>query len=378
MSESRHGRVRFPRLALERSSRGASLLALLALAATVFASCGGGSSSTASENGPPATTGSSVVYDFTKGDSLSPRGGWVFHDSRWALDTVPGTDGTVGLPFRYPGVEPGEYGMSEMRFSMARGHEFWISFRWHVPANYHHRHDTRLGILPSQRVGWQLGDTVVGTDGASSGVISQQDSTGVFLRFAAKSYYNEVWIGQVRNRNRSAVATSTSRSQWPANNKLLAVWADDYSSRGTGSTIIWGTDLDWAAGQKASEITVGYSVGGKTVSGSPASGGVLIRAQDTGKWIDLVFHGKFASRDGARDGVIESWFRRQGETSWTKAHDIRDADLNRPTGVADSLRTWGYGYLMGWANSGYDKTTTFHLSRIEHGFSRPAHLGNTP
>lgn len=373
MPDSRHGRVLVPGFAFPFGRR-----VLAALAATALVSCGGGSSSTASEGGPPSTFGTSVVYDFTKGDSLSPRGGWVFHDSRWELATIPGTEGTVGLPFRYPGVEPGGYGMSEMRFSMARGDEFWISFRWHVPANYHHRHDTRLEIPASQRVGWQLGDTVVGTDGTSRGVISQQDSTGLFLRYATKSYYNEVWIGDVRNQTRSARATSTSRSQWPANNKLLAVWADEYSARGTGSTIVWGTDLDWASGEKASEITVGYSVGGKTVTGAPASGGILIRSQDAGKWIDLVFHGQFASGSGTRDGVIETWYLRQGETSWTKAHDIRDAQLVRPTVGADSLRTWGYGYLMGWANSGYDQETTFHLSRIEHGLSRPAHLGNTP
>lgn len=350
---------------------------LMLSCALAMQSCGDGSS-TASEDRSPEPSTASVVYDFTKGDSLSPRGGWVFHESRWELATIPGADGAVGLPFRYPGVEPGGYGMSEMRFSMARGSGFWISFRWHVPANYHHRHDTRLEIALAQRAGWALGDTVVGTDGTSWGVISQQDSTGVFLRYALKSAHNEIWNGMVRNRTRNASATASGRSQWPANNKLLAVWADDYSARGTGSTIIWGTDLDWYSGEKASLITVGYSVGGKTVSGSPASGGILIRPQDTGKWIDLVFHGQFSSRDGARDGIVETWFQRQGEASWTKALDIRDANLNRPTGVADSLRTWGYGYLMGWANSGFDQTTTFHLSRIEHGLARPAHLGNTP
>jgi hypothetical protein len=360
-------------LAAQKPSTTAAIL--LAASTILVFSCGG---DTSTSSGTPAAPTASVVYDFTKGDTLVPRGGWVFHDAGWELDTVPGSGGTRGLPFRYPGVVPGEYGMSEMRFSMARGDGFWISFRWHIPANYHHRHDTRIEIPSSQRVGWQLGDTVLGADGTSWGVISQQDSNGIFLRYATKSYYNEVWNGQVRNRSRSATATSSGRSQWPANNKLLAVWADEYSANGTGSTIVWGTDLDWASGEKASELTVGYSIGGKRVTGSPASGGILIRSQDVGKWIDLVFHGQFSSSSGARDGVIETWYQRQGEAAWTKAHDIHDADLNRPTVGADSLRTWGYGYLMGWANSGYDQTTTFHISRIEHSLSRPSRLGTAP
>ncbi|MBK9576935.1 MAG: hypothetical protein IPK50_03555 [Fibrobacterota bacterium] len=351
------------------------LVFALASLALGMVSCGDSGSA---PSAPPSTevwptTSGAVVYDFSKGDSLAPRDGWSFADPGWKLETIPAT-GEKALPFRYPGVVPGDYGMTEMRFGMPKGDKFWISFRWHIPANYHHRHDTRLEIPLASRDGWQLGDTVVGTDNVSWGVVSQQDSSGIFLRFALKSMYNEVWNGEVANRTRGRKATALGRSQWPANNKLLAVWADEYSSRGTGSTIVWGTDLDWASGEKGSLLTVGYSVGGKVVTGAPASGGVLIRAQDAGKWIDLVFHGQFSSADGKRDGVIESWFRRQGETFWTQAHDIRDADLNRPTVGADSLRTWQAGYLMGWANSGYDQVTTFHISRIEHSLARPAFL----
>lgn len=319
-----------------------------------------------------------MVYDFARGDSLAPRGGWVFHSASWKLDTVPGSGGVIGLPFTYPGVSPGGYGMSEMRFSMARGDDFWISLRWHVPSNYHHRHDTRLEIPLAQRGGWILGETLEGTDGTSVGVISHQDSTGIFLRFAQKSYYDQVWNGTVRNRTRRATATASGRSQWPANNKFLAVWSDAYSGQGTGSTIVWCTDLDWASQEKGSHLTVAYSTGGGTGSGSPVSGGILVRAQDAGTWIDLVMHGRFPSREGLRDGVIETWFRRQGESGWTKAHDIRDANLARPVAAHDSLRTWGHGYLMGWANSGYDRTTTFHISRLQHSRVRPALLGDTP
>ncbi|MEN9352900.1 MAG: hypothetical protein RL318_225 [Fibrobacterota bacterium] len=351
-------------------------LGILILPVVFLTACGAESVTTADVS---TAVRPSIVYDFTKGASLAPRGGWHFADTSWKLDTVPGTSGTVtGLPFRYPGVTPGNYGMTEMRFGMPRGEEFWISLRWHVPANYHHRHDTWLTIPQGERTGWALGDTVVGTDSVSWGVISKLDSNGIYLRFALKSAYNEIWTGKVRNHTRKQIATASGRNQWAANNKLMAVWADGYSSQGTGSSIIWGTDLDWISGEKGSQLAVGYSTGGKNVSGAPASGGVLIRAQDSGKWIDLVFHARFASAAGAKDGVIETWFQRRGEAVWTKAHDIRDADLNRATVGADSLRTWGSGYLMGWSNSGFDSMTTFSISRLEYSYGKPAMLRNTP
>lgn len=336
-------------------------------ACLALAGCGSDSSTS---GGPAETTPaveatpSKIAYDFTSGSTLASRDGFYFADPRWEVAPIPGTS-LRGLPFTYDGVAPGKYGMAEMRFGFSPTDEFWLSFRWHVPANYAHRHDTRLEIPSAETAGWALGDTVAGTDGLSKGTISELDSTGIFLRFAAKSIYNEVWVGKVTNLSRQKTATSRSRSQWPANNKLLALWCDDYSAAGQGPTVVFQTDLDWPSGEKRSILTVGHSIGGHRVTEAPVAAGVVLDTQDLGRFLDVVVHLKFSTDSLRKDGVIQSWTRRRGETAYTLRHDIHDADLAKPRGIADSLRFWRAGYLMGWSNSGFDQTTTFHISRLE-------------
>lgn len=316
-----------------------------------------------------------ISYDFSAGDALVNKGGWNFESTSWTLTAVPGGSG-MGLPFAFPGVVPGVDDWTEMRFSMPPTDQFWIHLRWHIPSNYLHRHDTYLNIAGAQTAGWQIGDTVQGTDGVSQGTISLVDSTGVYLRFAAKSSWNDVWIGNVSNITRSNMQLSTGRAQMAANNKLLAMWADDYSAHGFGSTIVWQTDLDWPndTGSHESIITVGYSVGGKTVTGAPASGGVLIGPADVGKYMDIIFNARFSTSPGANDGIIRTFVRKQGESTYTMRHNITNANMDKRSDVAPNLQQWQAGYLMGWSNSGYDTETTFHLSQIEYFDSLPSEL----
>jgi hypothetical protein len=319
-----------------------------------------------------------VRYDFSAGDTLAAKAGWSFENTKWNLASLPDGSGK-GLPFIYPGVKPGNYGMSEMRFSMPPADQFWLSFRWHVPKNYAHRHDTHLDIGGIEAAGWQIGDKVRGADGTSEGVISQIDAKGVFLRLAAQSAMNQVWVGEVTNITRNSKRASTGRSQWGANNKLLAIWADGYSTKGLGSTIVWQTDLtEWSEGRRDSTITVGYSTGNHTVTGPPASGGVLIGPGDAGKYVDLIFHARFTSKPGAKDGVIQTWARKQGEAAYKPYHNITTAEIDKRTDVPAGEQPWHKGYLMGWANSGYDAETTFYISRLVWTGREPAERTQAP
>lgn len=319
------------------------------------------------------TTAEGVVYDFAAGDTLAAKGGWTFAEPNWALTPLAGGKGQ-GLPFQFTGTKPGNYGMREMRFTMPPADAFWLGFRWHIPADYHHRHDTHLDIVGADTAGWQIGDEVRGTVAEAKGVISQVDAKGVFLRYASRSYYNESWVGGITNLTRTSTLPSTGRSQWGANNKLLAIWADGYSAKGLGPTLIWQTDLHWGDGRKESFFTVGYSAGNHTVSRAPATAGVLVSEADRGKFIDIIFHGRFCSKPGAKDGVIRSWVRREGEKDYRKHHDIANAELDQRSDVPAGQQQWCNGYLMGWANSGFDRDTTFHMSRLTWSGSEPAEL----
>lgn len=369
-----------PRRPRHRSA--ATLAWLVALGAALSACGGGGADSAPGPSSGSATDPATprvqalVDYDFPRGDTLAPKNGWAFASTAWSL-TPTGDGAGPALPFSYAGVLPGNYGMSEMRFTMPPQDAFWLRLRLHVPANYAHRHDTELQIANAAAAGWQLGDRVRGTDGLSEGVISRVSERSVFLRFAAKSALNSVWVGTLTNIQRGSTLTSTGRMQWPTNNKLLAIWTDNYSAQGKGPTLIWGTELDWSGSRASrdSQLTVGYAVGGNTVSGAAAVGSLpLITPADAGKAIDIIFHGRFSSRPGAKDGVIRSFVRKQGQTAYTRVHNITNADLDKRSDVAAALQPWRAGYLMGWANSGYDEATTFHLSKIEVFDREPADL----
>jgi hypothetical protein len=315
-----------------------------------------------------------VRYDFSSGDSLAAKNGWAFADANWRM--TPSGDGAgMGLAFLYGGGLPGTDRTSELRFTMPPQDQFWMRFRWHIPANYAHRHDTRLAIANAPAAGWQLGDRVRGTNGVSKGVISRVDDTAVFLRFATDSWLNNVWTGTVTNVTRNSALTSTQRAQWPANNKLLALWTDGYSAQGLGPTIIWTTELAWPGIQaRDTYLAMAHSKGGNTGTGPGASGGVLITPADRGTAIDLIVQARFSTSPGAKDGVIRTFVRKQGETAYVMRHNITNADLDKRSDVAPHLAQWRAGYLMGWANSGYDATTTFHITKLEVFSQQPAEL----
>ncbi len=329
------------------------------------------------------SAGTHVLYDFSAGDTLAAKDGWSFASTSWKLEQVPGS-AAIGLPFTYPGVRPGDYGMSEMRFTAPPTDEFWLKFRLHIPVNYAHRYDVRIDTPDASPQGWQVGDRIQGVDNISEGVVSEVDSTGLFLRNPQVPWSNTVWVGTLRNLTRNTTAKSTGRAGWSSNNKLLAMWADDYSAHGLGSTIVWEmwpvTGGTPGSTPTASELAVHYSPGGHTGAGPHLQSTPFITLPaDGGRYIDLVARGRFSSQPGAKDGVIQTWLRKEGQSAYTLIHDIADADMDkRGTDTSPDLQPWQHGYLMGWANSGYDETTTFHISRIEYSSTPPADLPTTP
>lgn len=332
---------------------------------------------------PTNTTGVHVLYDFSAGDTLAPKDGWSFASTSWILEQVPGSS-AIGLQFSYPGSKVGEDGMREMRFNSPPTDEFWLKFRLHIPVNYTHRSDVRIDTPDASAQGWQVGDRIQGVDGISLGTISAVDSTGFFLRNPARGGVNAVWVGVVRNLTRNTTATTTKRFGYSSNNKLLTLWADGYSAGGLGSTIIWEmwpvTDGTPGSTPTSSELAVHYSTGNHTGGGPHLQSTPFITLPaDGGHYIDVAVRGRFSSQPGAKDGIIQTWMRKEGQRAYTLIHDIADADMDkRGSDTSPDLQPWQHGYLMGWSNSGYDETTIFHISRIEYSSTRPADLPSSP
>ena len=328
---------------------------------------------------PANSAGVHVLYDFSAGDTLAPKDGWSFASTSWILEQVPGST-AIGLQFSYPGSKVGEDGMREMRFNSPPTDEFWLKLRLHIPVNYTHRSDVRIDTPDASAQGWQVGDRIQGADGLSQGTISAVDSTGFFLRNPARGGTNSVWVGVVRNLTRNTTATTTKRFGYSSNNKLLTLWADGYSAGGLGSTIIWEmwpeTGGSPGSTPTASNLAVHYSTGGHTGCGPHLQSTPFVTLPDDGgHYIDIVVRGRFSSQAGAKDGIIQTWLRKEGQSVYTRIHNIENADMDkRGTDTSPDLQPWQHGYLMGWSNSGYDETTTFHISRIEYSSTRPADL----
>jgi hypothetical protein len=350
---------------------------------------------------PSSSVNPLVSYDFTAGDQFVSKSGWEFLGAVGPLAPVPGTSDT-GLRFRYPGwpVDSQSYdnGTCAWREQGARmpaaAQAFYLEMRLHIPANYEHRTDMGIKIAPNGGSidTWQIGDRVRSADGQFEATISGFGTTGttmpdydgiegkvVFLRNAGCAGCNFAWVGQVQNLARNYAVTTNLRRIVSANNKLMAVFADGYSGGGNGPTIIWEywpNDPAAAQGQtpRSSELAVHYSRGQFTGAGSHLQGTHFIGPADFGKYIDIMFHGRFSSAPGANDGVIETWIRRQGAASFTRIHHITDANMDKRTSSAspNALVPWQQSKIMGWANSCFDAQTDFYISKIKYYDQRPS------
>ncbi|MES2935676.1 MAG: hypothetical protein V4805_19560, partial [Pseudomonadota bacterium] len=137
---------------------------------------------------------------------------------------------------------------------------------------------------------------------------------------------------------------------------------------------MWNVDTPPGQTPTSTTLAVHYSPGNHTGAGShiaPFGGAHFITPADAGHYRDIVLHGQFSTAPGAKNGVIQTWVRKEGEASYTKLHHITDADMDKRSDVAPALRPWRAGYMMGWSASGYDQDTTFYISKLEYFTSQP-------
>ncbi|MDQ2076173.1 hypothetical protein [Marinimicrobium sp. ABcell2] len=145
----------------------------------------------------------------------------------------------------------------------------------------------------------------------------------------------------------------------PNNNKFFALWMDGYSSKGDGPTVFW----NYWRSDNGAELTVSYSHGQKTVSGPNAQRTDFIDdSADRGRWMEVVLRVKAATDRNSNDGIIETHRRWEGEGSFTKIHEIKDANIAAPPGGPNG---WHSGYIMGYANATYSEDTIWVIDEIE-------------
>ena len=310
-----------------------------------------------------------AAYDFTAGDPTEERDGvrWGSHPESSAR----------GLSMVYPGRTPdGDGGGPELRYSFPETSELYQYVQLRVPVNFVHRRELRLEVSDAATITtWRVGDEVVGVDGMSRGTISFIVDASVFLSNADNGLLNQVWIGMVRNETRAENAAVVGRMMDGTNNKLWAIWMDDYSARGAGPTVVWEFWPD-AANLGGSVLAVHWSTGEHTGGNAHRMHTPFFRVpEDRGRLIDIITHVRAATSRGAQDGVVQLWRRGEGDARYTLIHDVHDADIAPGLPSETPVRAWAHGYLLGWANSGYAEDTAFHIARFEHwGATRPPAL----
>lgn len=171
-------------------------------------------------------------------------------------------------------------------------------------------------------------------------------------RFSLDSAMPEIWISFWLKVPINFKHSSNS----PGNNKLFALWMDDYSSKGAGPTVIWEF---WNDGSGGSRLAYHYSPGGyKTANAHKQHTSFIRYPQDQGRWMQIVLHVKAAARPGSNDGLIRTYRRWENESKFSMLHEDLKADIGPPS---SGPKGWKAGYLMGWSNPGYAEQTEFLL-----------------
>lgn len=145
------------------------------------------------------------------------------------------------------------------------------------------------------------------------------------------------------------------------NNKLLALWMDDYEFKGNGPTVVWQFRRSGDGASQNTVYHVATAVGQSQRHSGEHSGQVapfVTVPDDRGKWMQVVFRVVAASDAQSRDGVIQMWRRWDKEDAFTQLFNITDAMTHIPEGGPAGFR---YGYLLGWANASYTNTTEWLL-----------------
>jgi hypothetical protein len=158
----------------------------------------------------------------------------------------------------------------------------------------------------------------------------------------------------------------------PHNNKFFALWMDEYSSKGEGPTVFW----NYWRSDTGSDLTVSYSRGQKTVGGANVQSTPFIdHSKDQGRWMEVVLRVKAATDRSSNDGVIEAHRRWEGEDSFTKIHEITDANIAAPSSGPEG---WHHGYILGYANATYAEDTLWVIDEIEFSKSSLLNTGTRP
>lgn len=314
-----------------------------------------------------------AIYNFAGGDTLtSPTKndvGFSWQNTNFTIATSP--QGKLGLEFSYGPDAPEGDSTSELRYNLGGGYfEVYERFKLYVPSNYHHRQILVLTADAGEDLtAWQPGDIVTGATPQSIGTLHSISGQVIYLLNATNIGLNSEWGNGVTlsNDTRSLTALSVDRYFAVANNKFTVLWEGEYSSNGMSVEFnpeyANYTDEPVSTMRCKATATDSHSQGSNEPS-EEAVAPFIDPATDAGSELVYTIRRKKSSTLAADDGVCEVWkdgalvYKNTTMTSFDSINNFFDT-----------------GYLMGWANSGYEELTKFYISSYEfYGATRPGDL----
>lgn len=239
----------------------------------------------------------------------------------------------------------------------------------------------KTGVKQENGFYWNgSGNTSISTENSKNGTYSLKflykasaapSGNKAEQRFNLGGAYKEMWIKY--DLFIPSNYTHRTHSNTENNKGFVFLWAKDYS-KGTpenpgregpklGSHFWPNSDGTSKLTSYASALVNGTYTLQKHSNGS-ADGSSAITKNDRGHWMTVIIHMKYATKSN-NDGVMEVW-----KTDWqgnkTKLTDIQNGAWYSTQSFSTlAARGFDEGYLLGAANSGFDKDTVFYIDNIE-------------
>lgn len=316
-------------------------------------------------NGGPTNGKESDYYfftdDFETGDHSKSENGFKWADNFVAVAQTP--NGTMGLEFASGPNDLTADSYREQRFHLGKGYsEVWVKYDLYIPANFHHRCPIELQ-LENALHDVKVGDKIVRVKkdpNTGENVITNPDAWGVVEAVIGDSIWvdmlphqhtfidNTLFINERTNR----VTKVFKYRGYAHNNKFYVLWQGTYGHARSGNT-----------------VNLSYwhqSRGNSSLSYSPAKDqgtwqqghifteeAIFDKELDRGKWMEIIIHIKIAS-PANNDGIIAVYKNGREFLSVT----------NLPNHSQNGFNYYEYGYLLGWANTGFKERTVMYIDDV--------------
>ena len=169
------------------------------------------------------------------------------------------------------------------------------------------------------------------------------------LRFDLGAVYPELWLRYRLHIPANFVHRDANSSD---NNKFIRLWGSTYSDLEKVGASTW---LN-APADGYSALIVDWNSNGDGIGPKGTVCGQFIAAADRGTWMDVMIHAKAATATAR--GTFQVW--KNGSLAIDGAGTVD----NFTAGEAHGYR---YGYLLGWANSGFAQDTDFAIDDVVFG-----------